>query len=174
MIFNSSGKKMKSGQFFLQGHPLGITDSYCYLGIDFTPGGSLRHAQKNLREKAQKATFPLYSVIRQFNISFSHALNLFQTFVKPIALYNAENWATLSEHKIDAINNKKTKLISYLVDSEPDKIMKKFLKFLLGVNKSTSTLAVLGKTGNLPFFLHGFLSLLKFWHRISNINTNIL
>ena len=106
LIFNISGKKMKSDQFYLQGHPLEVTDSYCYLGIDFTPSGSLRHAQKNLREKAQKAMFPIYSVISQFNISVSHALNLFQTFVKPIALYNAENWATLTENKIDAINNK--------------------------------------------------------------------
>ena len=173
MIFNSSGKKLKSDRYLLQGHTLEITDSYCYLGIDFTPSGSFRHTQKNLREKAQKAMFPLYSVISQFNISISHSLNLFQTFVNP-ALYNAENWATLSEHKIESIHNKKSTLTSYLVDSEPDKILKKFLKFLIGVNKSTSTLAILGETGNFPLFLQGFLSLLKFWHRISNINTNSL
>ena len=118
--------------------------------------------------------FPIYSVISQFNISISHSLNLFQTFIKPIALYNSENWTTLSEHKIESINNKKSTLLSYLIDSEPDKIVKKFLKFLLGVNKSTATLAILGETGHIPFFLQGFLSLLKFWHRISNINTNTL
>ena len=118
--------------------------------------------------------FPLYSIISQFNISISHSLNLFQTFIKPIALYNAENWATFSEHKIKSIKDKKNTFISYLLDSEPDKIVKKFLKFLLGVNKSTATLAILGESGFFPFFLQGFVSLLKFWHRISNMNTNSL
>ena len=42
------------------------------------------------------------------------------------------------------------------------------------LNIGTSTLAILGETGNFPLFLHGFLSLLKFWHRISNIDTSSL
>ena len=52
--------------------------------------------------------------------------------------------------------------------------MKKFLKFILGVNKSTTTLAILGESGVFPFFLQGLISLLKFWHRISNMNTSSL
>ena len=118
--------------------------------------------------------FPLYSVVSQFNISTTQSLNLVQAFIQPIALYNSENWAILSEHKINSINNHTNSLLSYIIASEPDKIGKKFLKYILGLNKSTTTLAVLGECGKFPLFLEGLITLLKFWHRISNINPNTL
>ena len=174
LIFNSTGRKLKSDQFRLQGNPLEVADSYCYLGIIFFPSGSFRHAPKKLREKAQKAMFPLYSIISQFQILPSHSLNLFQSFVKPIALYNAENWAVLSEHQIKSIETRKNSLLSYIIDSEPEKVAKKFLKYILGLNRSATSLAVLGESGHFPFLVQGFISVLKFWHRISNMNANTL
>ena len=144
MIFNSSGRKLKYDTFQFQGSKLEITDSYCYLGVDMTPSGSFTHSKKVLKDKAQKAMFPLYSVINQFNISPSRSLKLFELFIKPIALYNSENWSTLTEHKIDSIVSGKSLLIDYIIDSVPDLVVKKFLKFLLGVGKNTSTLAILG------------------------------
>ena len=50
MIFNSSGRKLKYSNFCLQDHTLNITDSYCYLGVDMTPSGSLQHTQKPPRK----------------------------------------------------------------------------------------------------------------------------
>ena len=174
MIFNSSGRKLKSDTFLFQGKKLEVTDSYCYLGINMSPSGSFNHTQKVLKEKAQKAMFPLYSVISQFNLSPARSLKLFDIYIKPIALYNSENWATLSEHKIQSILTGKSTLIDYILESESDLVVKKFLKFLLGVNKSTSTLAILGECGQIPFFLQGFLNLLKFWYRITYLPENML
>ena len=55
MIFNSSGRKLKSDQYFLQGHSLEVTDSYCYLGIDIIiDSGPFRHTHKKHREKRHK------------------------------------------------------------------------------------------------------------------------
>ena len=69
---------------------------------------------------------------------------------------------------------RKCNLIDYIIESEPDTVVKKFLKFLLGVNKSTSSMAILGESGQLPFLLQGFLNLLKFWYRIRNLPENML
>ena len=110
MIFNSSGRKLKSDTFHFQGNELEVADSYCYLGVNMIPSGSFNHTQKILKEKAQKAMFPLYSIISQFNLSFSRSLKLFELYIKPIALYNSENWSTLSEHKIDSIITEKSLL----------------------------------------------------------------
>ena len=57
---------------------------------------------------------------------------------------------------------RESNLLSYLIDSELDNRVKKNLKFLLGVNKSTATQPILGETGIFPFFVHGFLSSLIF------------
>ena len=174
MIFNNTGKKLKCNSFSFNGKKLEVADSYCYLGIDITPSGSYNHSQKVLREKAQKAMFPLFSVISQFNISPSRSLELFNLYIKPIALYNSENWSTLTEHKINAINTGKSRLIDYAVESEPDTVVKKFVKFLLGVGKTTSTVAVLGECGQIPFFIYGLLNVLKFWYRIRALPENML
>ena len=66
-------------------------------------------------------------------------------------------------------NGKKVKCLTYI-----ELVVKKFLKFLLGVNKSTSTLAILGECGQIPFFLQGFQNLLKFWYRITYLPENML
>ena len=173
LIFNSSGRKLKSDNYIFQGKKIDITDSYCYLGVNMTPSGSFQNTQKVLKEKAQKAMFPLYSVISQFSLSPTRSLNMFQTFIKPIALYNSENWATLSEHKIQSIRTNKSSLIDYIINSEPDMVVKKFLKFILGVNKNTSTIAIFGESGQTPLLLQGFVSLLKFWHRITNLPVHL-
>ena len=139
-----------------------------------TPSGSYNHSQKVLKEKAQKAMFPLLSAISQFNLSPSTALKLFELYIKPIALYNSENWATLTEHRIDAISSGKSRVIDYALESEPDTVVKKCLKFLLGVGKNTSTVAILGECGQIPFFIHGLLNVLKFWFRIRSLPENML
>ena len=114
MIFNKSGRKLKTNSFLFQDNKIEVSDSYCYLGINLSLSGSFNHTQKVLREKAQKAMFPLYSVISQFNMSPVRSLKLFDTYIKPIALYNSENWATLSEHKIKSIMTGKNRLIDYI------------------------------------------------------------
>ena len=174
IIFNIMGRKIKCNSFSLNGKNIESTNSYCYLGIDMIPSGSYNHCQKVLKEKAQKAMFPLMSAITQFNLSPSTALNLFELYIKPIALYNSENWATLTEHKIDAISRGKSQLIDYALESESDTVVKKFLKFLLGVGKSTSTVAIFGECGQIPFFIHGLLNVLKFWFRIRSLPDNML
>ena len=71
------------------------------------------------------------------------------------------------------MTNKST-LIDNVTNSEPDIVVKTFLKFVLGVNKSTSTMAILGECGQIPFLLQGFLTMLKFWYRIAKLPENML
>jgi len=60
------------------------------------------------------------------------------------------------------------------MESEPDFVAKKFQKFILGTNKNTPTMGILGESGQIPLYLQGFISLLKFWYRITHISEETL
>ena len=60
------------------------------------------------------------------------------------------------------------------MDSEPDKVLKRFIKFILGTTRSCTNEAILGEMGEFPLHLHNLVSLLKFWHRVSNMNEQCL
>lgn len=89
IIFNNSGKVLR-GEFK---QPIQITDSYVYLGIAFTTSGSFALAQKKVYNKATRS---LYSFLSDINIcngaSVTTILNLFDSLVNPILLYNCEIW----------------------------------------------------------------------------------
>jgi len=48
-------------------------------------------------------------------------------------------------------------------------VHKKFLKYALGVGKSTPNLAVMGDTGEIPLLFKGFRLMLIYWHRLHSL-----
>ena len=60
------------------------------------------------------------------------------------------------------------------MDSEPDKVLKRFIKFILGTTRSCTNVAILGEMGEFPLHPHNLVSLLNFWHRVSNMNEQCL
>ena len=174
IVFNSSGKLLKGPSFIYRGTPLENVQSYCYLGIDFICSGSYKLARTNLVEKASKAMFPLTSMIAQFNIPSDQALHLFNTMIRPIALYNSENLAHLTHHQISALENKKSTLLSYMSKSYPNSMHQKFMKYILGVKRNCTNMTIHGELGEVPILFHGFISLLSFWHRTSNMREETL
>ena len=174
IIFNKSGRNLTGFKFMLHDKPMEVVKSYCYLGIDLYPSGSFRTSIVNLMNKAQKAMFPLFSTVTQFQLSCSKGINLFNSLIKPICLYNAEDLSHLSRHQIESIKEKGASFLSYILQAEHSKVQLKFLKFILGVNRSCSNIATFGEVGEFPLYLNGLSALLVFWHRISNLPTNTL
>ena len=109
-------------------------------------------------------------LIARFNLPIKTSIKLFNTYISPIILYNAENWAILSNNKLKTftvdtffteINDKKDKIIH-----------RKCLKFILGVTKSCPTLAIMGDLGEIPLILKGYIQMLKYWHRVRELHHN--
>ena len=174
IIFNTAGRLLSGYTFKYRGKPLQIVKTYCYLGIDFACSGSFRIGRLNIMEKARKAMSPLLSIIPDFQVSCKKSLDLFHSFIRPIALYNSENMVHLTHHQIRAIEENKTTLLAYLTKSEVNTIHQKFLKFILGVKRNCSNMATLGELGEFPLHLYGFTSLLSFWHRITLMQDDTL
>ena len=164
VIFNSAGR-LATEKFSYKDKILKNVKSYCYLGVEFSCNGTFTKARTVLFEKANKAMFPLKGLIKQFEMPCKKSLGLFHTLIEPIALYNSENLAHLTMHQIKSIEEKKSSLATYMIKSDMGIVQQKFLKYILGVNRSCSNLATLGELGEFPICLRAFISILSFWHR---------
>ena len=167
MVFNQTGRFIKY-PFNLNNKILEQVQSFCYLGFDVKCSGTVKHAMNILCDKANKALRPLLCAISRFKIPARLSIKLFHTFISPILLYNAENWAILSDKGIDKFNSK-TILDNTSAGSKIDLIHRKLLKFILGVSKSSPCLAIYGDTGEVPVSLKSYRLALNFWHRVSNL-----
>ena len=173
MVFNKGGKLLKD-QFTIDGKNLDIVRSYTYLGIDIPASGSFNPGMAQMNNKAKKAMMPLYTTIMQFNIPFDKALKLFQTYVEPILLYNAENFAAMSERQAEKCKQGITSVYELATQADMTTTQLKFIKFILGVGKSSPNMAVLGEAAVLPLLLRAQVSMLKYWNRIKAMDDNTL
>ena len=167
VIFNHTGATLK-GSFTYGNTLLQITNQYCYLGIEIRASGSFTTAKDTLAEKARKAMMPLISTVFQFNIPISKAIGLFHSYIKPIILYNAEIINTLTPRQIARLEENTSDLMTIILEENSSKLHLKFLKFILGVSDSCSTVAVMGETGQFPLMMHGLLAMLTNWFRLEH------
>ena len=127
IIFNHTGRLLHGPKFIFLGKTIKIAQSYCYLGLELTCGGSFKLTRNNLIEKAKKAMFPLWSLIAQFKLPCSKSIGLFDSMIKPIALYNAENLSQLSHRKIEAIKQNKISLLDHMNTSYTSRLHQRFI-----------------------------------------------
>ena len=149
MIFNKSGKLTKE-HLTIDGNKLEVVQTFTYLGIDITASGSFTSAINELASKAKKAMIPIYKTIMQFQLPFLKTIQLFQTFIEPILLYNAENWSILTDKQIEKCKNNHHSLYEISLKSPTTTTQLKFSKFILGLNKQCPNMAVLGETAQIP------------------------
>ena len=166
MIFNPTGKLIKK-YFKVNGSPLEPVHSFCYLGFDVKASGTVKHAMNTLFDKGNKAMRPLTLAIARFNIPAETSLKLFHSYIAPIALYSAENWAILTDKKLQNFSTES--IFRETSNFKADILHRKFLKYILGVSKSCPNLAVYGETGEIPLSLHAFRRLINFWYGIANL-----
>ena len=171
MIFNLAGRLIKK-KFTINDKELETVHTFCYLGFDFKPSGTVKCAMNTLYDKACKAMRPLMCVIARFNIPVKTSVKLFHTYISPIMLYNYENWATLTNKKIESVAT--DSIFADIADSKTDTLHRKFLKYILGVSKSCPNVAVYGETGEIPLSLKGYGLLLNYWYRISHLHDDTL
>ena len=116
-------------------------------------------------DKSLKALRPLKHAIANFQMSLELSLKLFHALIEPIAMYNVENWSTLSDKQLANLSS--GTLLS-LIDKAPlDVLHRKILRYTLGVNKSTPNIAIYGDTGETPLTIKAFTLLVNFWYHLN-------
>ena len=110
---------------------------------------------------------PLLRAISRFNIPVKTSISLFHAYFAPIILYSVENSISLSDRKLEFFTE--DKVLKDNNDSHINNIHKKFLKYVLGVNKSSPNISVMGKTGEIPLSIKAYILMINFWHRIREL-----
>ena len=174
MVFNKSGKLLKKDTFTINGQNLEVVPTYTYLGVDIPSSGSFSTAIGQLTSKAKKAMMPLFTTIMQFNIPFRKGLQLFQSYIEPILLYNAENQTTMTDRQIEKCKHDPTHIYTLCNESPLTKTQLKFTKFILGVGKQCLNMSIFGESAALPLLTRAHIHMLKFWDRIKNMTENTL
>ena len=166
MIFNFLGRHLRN-HFSIEGQQIESVNTFCYLGFEFKPSGTTKHAMNTLNEKAKKALRPLICASFRFNLPAKTISRLFHTFVSPIILYSVENWAMLTDNKLKCFND--MDIFNDTTDSKVDVTHRKILKHILGLSKSCPNIAVYGETGEIPLSLKGYRLMLNYWNRLTNL-----
>ena len=148
IVFRKGNQLPRNLKFYYNGKELSIVESFSYLGVVFTSGGSFSSAQSTLAGQAQKAIFRLNSYLYKFtDISPYHKLELFDRLVSPILNYSAEVWGFCRADKIEIVHMQ-------------------FCKRLLGIKKCTQNNFVYGELGRTSFQNSRYYMIIKYWLKI--------
>ena len=168
LVFNS--KTDNYGPFYIYDQPLKVVHSYKYLGILVSRSGSFSQAIKSLSSKSLKALYSMKNALYSAKeVSMSLHLSSFDTLIKPILLYASEIWGQ------DLLHNKTHILQKFANNnSELERVHMRFCKKLLGVNQTTTNLAVRSELGRNPMICSVIYNVIKFFIRLEGMPNNRL
>ena len=175
MTFSKTGRMVKDQFRFVIGKDdIEYVNQYKYLGVIFTSNAKFSIAEKTLSMKASRALFSIKQSIFDKTIKPSSILHIFDSLVKPIALYNSEIWSgykycfkgkTIEE--LFALTLKNT--------NEFDKTYMRFCKYVLGVNSKACNFAVISELGQFPLIISIITNCINFWlHTIQSNSDSLL
>ena len=155
----TKGGRTTNLNFLLGDKILENTNSYKYLGTIFSSSGNFTAARKNMHDRGLKALFSLKAAIDRNDLTPFTSLKLFDNTVKQVCLYGAEIWGNFDKKTACPINFMSNNFSKLPIE----KINISFCKWLLGVNKNATNLAVLGELGRYPLFVDAILKTLNYW-----------
>ena len=173
IVFNKTGKLLPY-KFYFDGELIENVKTYKYLGVVFAASGSFSHARTDLYKRALKAFFKLISIFGDLSPDIDTSLHIFDHTVKPILLYGSEIWGLCSPSSTALKNETEFKLEKAYSNYECEKLTTKYYKYVLGVNKKSTNLAVYGELGRTPYFIDIIGGVIKYFKRIQNMESDSL
>ena len=136
--------------------------------MHFSVSCVFNYAQDDIFKKSIKASFKLTKLTTTGEPSIKTSLHLFDHLLKRIVLYGSEILGTFKTNS--AACKKKCCFIFEKIykNNIADRSHLKYLKYILGVNKNTSNIALLSETGRFPMYFSIILSIVKYLHRLEN------
>lgn len=168
IVFNKSGRMFKNMKFYYNGELIECSSEYKYLGVIFKPSGSFSAAYELLCKKASKAIFSIRKLLLSPFMNVKVHLKLFDSCVKPILLYCSE---ILS---LDFLVKDKCNLEEKFLSFPPVKVQLKFYKYMLGVNRRATNLAVFSELGTMPLAIDALKLSIGSWCHVLNADKDVL
>ena len=148
VVIFSRGKVKKQFHFKIGHLDIGTSSEYCYLGIIFNFNGKFTKAIEERVGIARKAMFGLNEKAVNLLLPPDIHLDLFEKMISPIFLYGCEVWGYGNVEPIEVF-------------------YRKFIKRILGLNRSTPNCIVYGEVGKYPIVHRIYRRMISFWANIS-------
>ena len=192
MVFTSSGRLLSPKITLTLGDlPIECVNQYTYLGILITPNLNMKKSQEALRKKGLRAYFGMRGTINLNDLSTKATLKLFDSLVKPVALYGAQIWADstclgktftnirglkdqMSNPDNDMVAQSVNSLLKKIASDSCERLHLCTLKWILGIHKKASNAGVWGDTGRTPLGLSAIKLSLDYFQRVENLPPDTL
>ena len=145
MIFEKG--RRSHHDFYIYNSVIELVDSFKYLGITLFKNVNWYRTQKCIAQHASFTLFNLFTIFKNIELPISHKIKLFDTLVLPILNFGSEIFGMHKGTDIELIHTK-------------------FLRFILGVKKSTNLSALYGELGRIPLAIFRKINMIKYWMKI--------
>ena len=173
IVFYRSGKILNY-HFSFYCHSIEMVQSYRYSGIRFSASGTFTHAKSDPYKRGLKAFFKLKGIFGDLSPNVNTCLHIFDHTVKPIILYGCEVWGTCFPSAASMRREACFKLEKGYSNLDCEKLALRYYKYVLGVLKRTTNLAVYCNLGRTPLFIDIVCSIIKYLRRLEGMNSNTL
>ena len=154
MVFRNGGILKLTEKWFYRGVEVEIVPFYKYLGLYFTPKLIWTKSKEVLAKQAQKSASSIFRFQKQFCFFRpSDAFKLFDSMVKPVAIYGAEIWG-------------------YMFSEEIEKIQTRFCKQYVGLKQKTADFFALGECGRFPLAIFYMTQAVKYWIKLTQMTND--
>ena len=139
----------------IYGEPIEVVNSFKYLGINLFKNGNLNRTQKLISQHASFSLNKLYQIFNNIELPVHQKVKLFDALVGPILNFCSDIWGMNPATDIEMIHVK-------------------FLRYVLGVKKTTNLTALYGELGRVPMLIKRKINLIKYWKKIITLDDNNL
>ena len=134
MVFRNGGMLGQNDKWFYAENELEIVNSFAYLGVVFSSGGSFIPNTKTLSGKALKSMHELLQLLREVETPINIALNLFNSLVASVLNYGCEVWVFMNAECIERVH-------------------RKFCKYIINVKQTTNNNALYSELRRYPLLI---------------------
>ena len=156
VVFRKGGTLAQNDRWYFAEQEVEIVNSFTYLGVVFTSGGSFMQNAKTLSGKALRAMHQLLQIIKEVETPMNISFKLFDSLVASVLMYGSEIWGYINAECIERVH-------------------RKFCKYMLNVKLSTNTYAVYSELGRYPLIIERQTRMVKYWFSLlQKINVNCI
>ncbi len=153
---------LKNTKFYLEKDEIEITKETKYLDIIFNNNCTFQGQIENLKNKGMKAMFKLFKSFGTMTQKIETSLHLFDAVVKPILLYNSDIWGPVVGN-LDKLLETGTSKTHFYYKFPFEKLHMKWAKYILGVNRKSTNIAVPAELCRYPLIIEIILNAVKYW-----------
>ena len=149
IVFRKSGKTKANERWKYGDEYVENVNDFNYLGVILSYNGSFIKHEKYIADKGLKAMHCMFANLatKAHNIAVDIFIGLFDTYVNPVLSYGAQIWGFRNACEIE-------------------KVHRKFLKRLLGVNSNVNNDVIYGELGRFPLFINRYVNIVKYWFKL--------